>query len=264
MLRPTLLILPLALLAACSSTQSEHAANSQPAPSSTALAVDQLDANHWRLSSATTANGQALSALSVAGQKPVQLDFDQGNVAIHANCNHLRGSYTLKGNTLAVGPMMSTMIGCPPALHDQDRAIGDLLEKPLTVQALDARQMVLRAADGSLLRFAGEPTAETRYGGPGKTVFWEVAAQTKPCSHPLIDNMQCLQVREIVYDANGIKQGTPGEFTHFYGQIEGYTHQPGVRNVLRLKRFEVKNPPADASDAAYVLDMTVETELVDR
>jgi hypothetical protein len=32
--------------------------------------------------------------------------------------------------------------------------------------------------------------------------------------------------------------------------------------VLRLKRYEVKNPPADGRAVAYVLDMVVQTETV--
>jgi len=31
---------------------------------------------------------------------------------------------------------------------------------------------------------------------------------------------------------------------------------------LRLKRFQVKNPPADGSSVAYVLDVVVESEAV--
>jgi len=110
-----------------------------------------------------------------------------------------------------------------------------------------------------VLVFTPEPTAETRYGGPGETVFLEVAAQTKPCSHPLIPNMQCLQTREVAFDDKGLKQGTPGEFENFYGTIEGYTHEDGVRNVVRVKRYKIANPPADGSSVAYVLDMVVES-----
>ena len=91
-------------------------------------------------------------------------------------------------------------------------------------------------------------------------VFLEVAAQTRPCTHPLIPDKQCLQVREIRYDDAGVKQGDDGEFQNFYDAIEGYTHEPGVRNVLRVKRYPVQNPPADASSRAYVLDMVVESE----
>lgn len=35
-----------------------------------------------------------------------------------------------------------------------------------------------------------------------------------------------------------------------------------MRNVLRINRYAVKTPPADASAYAYVLDMVVETERV--
>ena len=97
-----------------------------------------------------------------------------------------------------------------------------------------------------MLSFAGEPTAETRYGGPGETVFLEVAAQSEPCSHPLIADMQCLQVRELKYDDKGIKTGTVGSFVNFYQDIEGYTHEPGIRNVLRVKRYRsrIRRPTA--------------------
>jgi hypothetical protein len=122
--------------------------------------------------------------------------------------------------------------------------------------------LTLTGANGDALTFKGEPTAETRYGGPGETTFLEVAAQTKPCSHPLIPDMQCLQVREIKYDAQGVKTGTDGEFQNFYGNIEGYHHEPGIRNVLRVKRYTIKNPPADGSSLAYELDMVVESETV--
>ena len=60
-------------------------------------------------------------------------------------------------------------------------------------------------------------------------------------------------------DGTGLKVGTPGAFQHFYDSIEGYTHEPGIRNVLRVDRYTVKNPPADASSRASVLDMVVES-----
>ncbi|MES1154129.1 MAG: DUF4377 domain-containing protein, partial [Rhodanobacter sp.] len=44
--------------------------------------------------------------------------------------------------------------------------------------------------------------------------------------------------------------------------IEGYVHEPGVRNVLRVKRYPLQRPPADAPSSAYVLDMVVESEIV--
>ena len=54
--------------------------------------------------------------------------------------------------------------------------------------------------------------------------------------------------------------GDPGPFGNFYATIEGYTHEPGVRNVLRVDRYEIKDPPADAPSQAFVLDMVVESD----
>ena len=44
--------------------------------------------------------------------------------------------------------------------------------------------------------------------------------------------------------------------------LDGYTHTPGVRNVLRIKRYQRTPVPADASAYLYVLDLVVESETV--
>ena len=67
---------------------------------------------------------------------------------------------------------------------------------------------------------------------------------------------------EVRRQGTELKVGTPGAFGNFYARIEGYSHEPGIRNVLRLKRYAVPNPPADGSAVAYVLDMVVQTETV--
>jgi hypothetical protein len=94
-------------------------------------------------------------------------------------------------------------------------------------------------------------------------MFLEVAAQTVECTSGAMRG-QCLRVREIRYDDQGLKVGPPGAWQTFHGQIEGYTHTPGVRNVLRIKRFKRSTVPADASAYLYVLDLVVESETVPR
>ena len=140
-----------------------------------------------------------------------------------------------------------------------DGETGKRLEGTLKAGMPDPATLTLVTTSGDVLTFRGEPTAGTRYGDSGERLFLEVAAQTKPCSHPLIPDMQCLQVRELKYDDKGLKVGTPGAFGNFYDRIEGYSHEPGIRNVLRVDRYTVKNPPADASKYAYVLDLVVES-----
>ena len=145
-----------------------------------------------------------------------------------------------------------------------DAAIASRLQGTLQTRLRrgEAPQLELVAANGDTLVFNRTPTPQTRYGSEGTTVFFEVAPQRKPCSHPLIPNMQCLLVREVHYDERGLKTGTPGEWQPLYQEIEGYTHTPGTRNVLPLKKFDVTNPPPDASSVAYTLDMVVESEVV--
>ena len=269
MKRCLVLMLPLAF-AACSETpQSEPAtppaavapAATQPAQADTTA----LSAYHWRLNDAKDAKGQRLEAFFVKADKPLQLDFADGRVSVSNACNHMGGAYSVEGDELKFDRLASTLMACADArLMALDQEIGKRLEgaSAFALQPGDTPTLVLTGGNGDVLTFKGEPTAETRYGGPGEIAFLEVAAQTKPCSHPLIPNKQCLQVREIKYDAQGLKTGADGAFQNFYDGIEGYSHQSGIRNVLRVKRYTIKNPPADGGSLAYVLDMVVESEVV--
>ncbi len=266
MKRLLLLALPLAL-AGCpkpaDETPTPPAAVAPAAASAAPADGTLLPKYHWRLASATDAQGQRIDALFARPDKPVTLDFRDGRLGISNTCNRMGGSYTLADGSLTAGRLMSTKMACADAaLMALDDEVGKRLEGTLelaTTTAGDAPTLTLTTATGDTLAFTGEPTAETRYGGPGERVFLEVAADTKPCNHPLIPDMQCLQVREIQYDDKGLKIGAPGEFQHFYDSIEGYQHEPGIRNVLRVDRYTVENPPADASNRAYVLDMVVES-----
>lgn len=267
-----LLLLPLAL-AACSQTPPPAssgtpapAVSAAPATSAPTAAVDTalLPRYHWRLSEATSADGKRIDALFARPDKPLQLDFVRDRLGVANACNRIGGGFRVEGDRLKAGPLASTMMACnDPALAALDSAISQRLESgpKLGLHGGDTPTLRLITDAGDTLVFAGEPTSETRYGGEGETVFLEVAPETKPCSHPLIPGKQCLQVRERKYAENGTVAST-GDWQPLYQDIEGYTHEPGVRNVLRLKRFAVKNPPADASSSAYVLDMVVESETV--
>lgn len=272
MKRILLLSLPVAMMVACSnpsnSTKPETTAPASTAaatPAVPAASIDatQLGANHWLLENAVDASGKRIDGLFVRADKPVTLDFKDGRVGASNTCNRIGGGYTLDGDALTVGALMSTSMACAePGVMELDRLVSQRLEGKLTVRTLDASTLTLATASGDVLTFRAEPTAETRYGGPGEQVFMEVDAQTKPCPHPLMKDATCLQVREVKYDDKGLEQGKRGAYENFYGNIEGYNHEPGVRNVLRLKRFQIKNPPADAPSQAYVLDMVVASELV--
>ena len=267
MLRASLLTLPLALLVACSpSTPAQGgtdtdaanaAAQAQPAASGLTIDASHLVANHWLLTSASDPANAPIDALFPNEEAPLQLDFNEGRLSISGGCNQQSGSYQIEGETLTVSALVSTRRACDEALMQADRVIAERFGAPLQVKAIDAGQLLLVSASGDTLSWRGEPTAQTRFGSQGEQVFWEVAATTVAC--PDDAGKQCLQVRPLVYDVQGLKQGEPGPYAAFAGTIEGYEHQPGTRNVLRLKHFALPAPAADGSSDAYVLDMVVES-----
>ncbi|HRI18262.1 MAG TPA: DUF4377 domain-containing protein, partial [Burkholderiaceae bacterium] len=144
-----------------------------------------------------------------------------------------------------------------------DSKLADFLAEPVKIELTPGATPALRlvGAAGASLAFSGELTPEARYGAPTR-VFLEVAAQTVACSNPQSGKTVCLQARTIEFDAQGLRIGTPGVFAPFYDSIDGYQHQPGVRNVLRLKRFD--RGAAAMPRHVYVLDLVVESETVAR
>jgi heat shock protein HslJ len=253
-----------AALSACAGAPGNEDA-AKPTPATPSTAGISLEAYHWDLVSAADRSGQAIAALQPVTGKPLRLDFAGSNVGVSGGCNRISGRFTHSGNALSVGPLRQTQMACADGrLMELDAAIAERLQGTLqaNTRAGETPRLELIAANGDTLVFTGSPTPQTRYGREGTIVFFEVAAQRQPCSHPLSPDMQCLQVRERTYADDGML-ASQGEWQPLYQEIDGYTHTPGTRNVLRLKKFDVKNPPADASSVVYVLDMVVESELVD-
>lgn len=250
--------LPLLVLALAACTSTQPPAND---PAQGPAAAGQLDAWHWHLGEAVDADGTRIDALFANRDQPLQLDFSQGRLSVSGGCNRIGGGYAQEAGVLRVGALMQTRMACAQPLMDQDAAIAELLagELALATRDSDPPRLELVAADGSRLSFTGAPTADTRFGGPGERMFLEIAPQRVACNHPLIPDMQCLRVREVFFGDDGLKGGEPGQWQVLYGDIEGFEHQPGVRNVLRVYRYTRDPVPADASSIVYVHDMTVES-----
>lgn len=271
-MRCHMLVLTLAL-AACSPIPETSgpvalAIASAPAATSvtTTIGTGILSQYHWQLNDAFDSKGKRIDALFVDTNNPVQLDFSADRLNVVNSCNNMGASFSIKKGRLQVGQMASTMMACPDAARAAlDNAIAQRLQGSLSVNLLNrgnTPHMQLVTDSGDTLSFTGVPTAQTRFGGPGETAFLEVAAQSVPCEHPLIPDKQCLLVRERHFDEHGLPAGTPGAWQPLYQDIEGYTHTPGIRNVLRVKRYTINNPPADGPSVAYVLDLVVESEKV--
>jgi Domain of unknown function (DUF4377)/Kazal-type serine protease inhibitor domain len=73
----------------------------------------------------------------------------------------------------------------------------------------------------------------------------EVAAHRQKCTGLIV--MQCLMVREL---QDGEKKP---RWTPLYGEIQGYQHQTGKRQLLRVRKDRQENVPADAPSITYTL-----------
>ena len=271
MIRPVLL-LPLMLtlsLAACARTP--EAAQTDPArvggdEPPTATTTDALSGYYWRLQDATDAQGKRIEALLVRPAQPLQFNIADGRIAVLNACNQMAGTIAIDGDEARVGRLIATKMACLDApIMALDGAIAQRLQgvARIALRESDPPQLLWTAANGDVLRFVGEPTPETRYGSSGETVFLEVAPQTKPCRAGLAPNtVPCLQTRELRYDDNGLRVGEPGPWQISGIRIDGFTHEPGIRSVLRVKRFAIRNAPADTPQVAYILETAIESEMV--
>ena len=198
----------------------------------------------------------------VAGST-ISLTFEEGRIAAQGGCNLLSGAWRLSPqNRLEIGRVASTQKACEPPLMAADTAMSAALAAPLQarVEAGEAPTLHLVSAERQALSFSGRRTSKSLYGAPTR-VFLEVTAQRVACTPALQPPSTCLQVRELRFDDKGLRVGTPGPWQAFYGEIVGYSHQPGVSNVLRINRFKPSRPPADASAYVYELDLVVESRV---
>jgi heat shock protein HslJ len=241
----------------------------QPAPAQRAGSAPPLaralQDHRWTLQSAADAGGKPNATLWVPNH-PFVLRFQEDRLNVQGGCNTMNGSWRLGAQgELIVGRMAATMKACEPALMQADKALADLLAAGLRAELQPGATPTLRlvAADRQSLAFSGQRTPQSLYGQPTR-IFLEVGPQTVECVSGVM-RTQCLQVRERRFDAQGLRIDPPGEWRIFHGSIDGYQHQPGVRNVLRIDRFERGQPlPADASTYVYVLDMVVESAIVEK
>lgn len=95
----------------------------------------------------------ALSASDADGLKAagaasgVTLVFAADRVSGSGGCNRYQADYTLVGDTLTVGPVGATKMGCMDGRGEIERAWFAALGKPLTV-ARSGDSLVLKSADG--------------------------------------------------------------------------------------------------------------------
>ncbi|WP_066015279.1 META and DUF4377 domain-containing protein [Endozoicomonas atrinae] len=174
---------------------------------------------------------------------PITLDIKKDRIAANAGCNRLMGSVKMYGDQLVVEQLASTLMMCHGEMAKKEEALKQLLGDKPRVQ-MSGDQLILSTNTSSYV-FQKQPNMED-----GVTRFIYVAPEKTHCTG--VGPMECLQIRESEDDP----------WTLFYGNIEGFEFKPGTAYRLRIKEFDVPNPPADASSKRWILDLVVEQEWV--
>lgn len=234
-----------------------------PSPQTMKPIATQLHTHHWTLQQALGAKNEAdnqwfLHSTPNRAARTVQLDFeDNQRLHIERLCNSMNASYQAQGQALHIGSVVGTMMACSDtALMQLEQKVGAMLPQA-TNWAIHNDTLEIQFKDGQRWKFHGTPKYSVLYGQPER-IFLEIAPTTSNCHLPSMRDAQCLQVRNVQYDEQGIKKHI-GAWEHFYGNIEGYTHEEGRRTIVRLNRYTRADAPADASRFIYVHDMTVES-----
>lgn len=88
----------------------------------------------------------------------IRLEFADGSIRANVGCNSMGGDYVLEGQTLMVGPFVSTEMGCDQALMDQDIWLANFLASSPTV-SLDDDLLTLKG-DGTTIKMLDLESAD--------------------------------------------------------------------------------------------------------
>ena len=198
--------------------------------------------------------------------KLLVLNFDdKGRLGIATSCNGMGASWKVENNQIVTDNLMATQMACETNAMEQESVAKDLFDHRKAPCVLDLKDpqnptLTVISATGQKYVFTGKMTPETKYNAQAEIIFLEISPETKSCTG--VAPQTCLQVRELKYNDSGVKTQLDKDWTLFYDQIEGFEHNPAEHQVIRVKRYEIKNPAADQSKYAYVHDMTVERATV--
>ena len=226
--------------------------------------AEVMEDHRWTLVDAADAANQRLDVLFPDVERPFAFNFAASRLHVEGGCNGLRAASRVGADGMVeITGSMNTMMACEVPLMEADAALAALLTEPLETILVPGAQprLVLLASGGDVLVLTGELTPEARFGA-ATTVFLEVDAQRVACDDSPRGDGLCLNVRELSFDDQGLPVGTPSEWRALGADIQGYQHQAGIRNVLRVKRFDPPAGPDMPQGPVYVLDLTVQSEVV--
>ncbi len=103
----------------------------------------KLEDTEWRLVSI------AGDAIPEGVSATLTLDTESGRIAGNSGCNRYSGGYSLEGETLSTGMMISTKMACPgPAMEVETRFLKAFSD--IKAYSIDGDTLTIETADGAL------------------------------------------------------------------------------------------------------------------
>ena len=133
----------------------------------------------------------------------VQLTFEASALSARAGCNTLFGDYAVEEQTLRVGAMGSTEMGCEQALMEQDQWLAGFLEAGPTVR-IDGDELTLSAGEAELVltdRVVADPDR------PLEGTTWQLESHR---SNDAVSNITGMDKASLRFDGEGRVQVRTG------------------------------------------------------
>lgn len=220
--------------------------------------IEQLNNYDWYLIEATDSHNRPLA--NFVKDSTLKLQFNNRKLNVSGGCNVIASTYQLDGNTMFVPGIISTLMTCTSKLMAQDEALTKFMNQQKLNIALiksedDQLKLRIENKNGSHLLWRGVQTTTSQYGQP-TVAFWEISNKTRTCKTSQ-GKRECLQVRDVVYNDQGIKVQT-GMWRNFAGEIEGWQFNAKEKQIVRLNVYQIKSTDATKGDFIYKLDQIIE------
>lgn len=177
------------------------------------------------------------------------IDSSQGTVNGSSGCNRFTGSYGKTNTGIRFDRVAGTRMACPGSRMEMESSLLKAMQSPLTTVATQpsagttGRQVIWKTVDGDLLQFVeregvgrrGDKVDPATGGVPGRQKTVYIDSQRVECTGA--GKLRCYRWRE--------SPDAPWQL--WYGPIEGLDFEPGIAYKLRVREYQVPNPPSDAS-----------------
>jgi heat shock protein HslJ len=106
-----------------------------------------LEGTLWALESYQNAEGETVDVLPNSGARA---EFENGEVSGTSGCNRFFGAYEVDGNSISIGPLGSTLMGCPDPLAQQEFGLMTSFQSAATYE-ISGDTLTLSNEDGEVV-----------------------------------------------------------------------------------------------------------------